>query len=233
MKKAAVWAVCAALALATLFVCMDSAAQLRHAAPVFAREDRVTVVIDAGHGGEDGGAVSSGGVEESQINLELGLRVNDLLRFCGQKTVMTREDDRSIHSDGANTIREKKSSDLRNRVAIVNAAEHGVLLSIHQNNFTDSRYSGAQVFYAGTEGSAQLAKLLQERLVSTLNPGSNRKCKKSDGVYLMEHIDCTGVLIECGFLSNAEEEAKLSCATYQKKLCCVIAATVSQYLSNT
>ena len=84
-----------------------------------------------------------------------------------------------------------------------------------------------------TEGSAQLAKLLQERLVSTLNPGSNRKCKKSDGVYLMEHIDCTGVLIECGFLSNAEEEAKLSCATYQKKLCCVIAATVSQYLSNT
>ena len=99
--------------------------------------------------------------------------------------------------------------------------------------FTDSRYSGAQVFYAGTEGSAQLAKLLQERLVSTLNPGSNRKCKKSDGVYLMEHIDCTGVLIECGFLSNAEEEAKLSCSTYQKKLCCVIAATVSQYLSNT
>ena len=89
------------------------------------------------------------------------------------------------------------------------------------------------MFYAGTEGSAQLAKLLQERLVSTLNPGSNRKCKESDGVYLMEHIDCTGVLIECGFLSNAEEEAKLSCGTYQKKLCCVIAATVSQYLSNT
>ena len=142
------------------------------------------------------------------------------------------QSDTSIYTKGE-TIAQKKISDLKERVRIVNKTENALLLSIHQNNFTDSRYSGAQVFYAGTEGSAQLAKLLQERLVSTLNPGSSRKCKKSDGVYLMEHIDCTGVLIECGFLSNAEEEAKLSCATYQKKLCCVIAATVSQYLSNT
>lgn len=145
---------------------------------------------------------------------------------------MIRTTDTSIYTKGE-TIAQKKISDLKERVRIVNKTENALLLSIHQNNFTDSRYSGAQVFYAGTEGSAQLAKLLQERLVSTLNPGSNRKCKKSDGVYLMEHIDCTGVLIECGFLSNAEEEAKLSCGTYQKKLCCVIAATVSQYLSNT
>ena len=89
------------------------------------------------------------------------------------------------------------------------------------------------VCISGGKDSMLMAKLLQEQLVSALNPGSNRKCKKSDGVYLMEHIDCTGVLIECGFLSNVEEEARLSCGTYQKKLCCVIAATVSQYLSNT
>ena len=89
------------------------------------------------------------------------------------------------------------------------------------------------VCISGGKDSMLMAKLLQEQLVSALNPGSNRKCKKSDGVYLMEHIDCTGVLVECGFLSNVEEEAKLSCGTYQKKLCCVIAATVSQYLSNT
>ena len=165
------------------------------------------IIIDAGHGGEDGGATSCRGILESTYNLEISLRLNDLFHLLGYDTRMIRTTDTSIYTKG--------------------------LLSIHQNNFTDSRYSGAQVFYAGTEGSAQLAKLLQERLVSTLNPGSNRKCKKSDGVYLMEHIDCTGVLIECGFLSNAEEEAKLSCSTYQKKLCCVIAATVSQYLSNT
>ena len=177
------------------------------------------IIIDAGHGGEDGGATSCRGVLESTYNLEISLRLNDLFHLLGYDTRMIRTTDTSIYTKG--------------RVRIVNKTENALLLSIHQNNFTDSRYSGAQVFYAGTEGSAQLAKLLQERLVSTLNPGSNRKCKKSDGVYLMEHIDCTGVLIECGFLSNAVEEAKLSCSTYQKKLCCVIAATVSQYLSNT
>ena len=190
------------------------------------------IVIDAGHGGEDGGATSCRGVLESTYNLEISLRLNDLFHLLGYDTRMIRTTDTSIYTKGE-TIAQKKISDLKERVRIVNETENALLLSIHQNNFTDSRYSGAQVFYAGTEGSAQLAKLLQERLVSTLNPGSNRKCKKSDGVYLMEHIDCTGVLIECGFLSNAEEEAKLSCGTYQKKLCCVIAATVSQYLSNT
>ena len=190
------------------------------------------IIIDAGHGGEDGGATSCRGVLESTYNLEISLRLNDLLHLLGYDTRMTRTTDTSIYTKGE-TIAQKKISDLKERVRIVNKTENALLLSIHQNNFTDSRYSGAQVFYAGTEGSAQLAKLLQEKLVSTLNPGSNRKCKKSDGVYLMEHIDCTGVLIECGFQSNAEEEAKLSCGTYQKKLCCVIAATVSQYLSNT
>ena len=160
------------------------------------------------------------------------LLTHSLFHLLGYDTRMIRTTDTSIYTKGE-TIAQKKISDLKERVRIVNETENALLLSIHQNNITDGRYSGAQVFYAGTEGSAQLAKLLQERLVSTLTPGSNRKCKKSDGVYLMEHIDCTGVLIECGFLSNAEEEAKLSCGTYQKKLCCVIAATVSQYLSNT
>ena len=195
-------------------------------------KEKSVIVIDPGHGGEDGGATSCRGVLESTYNLEISLRLNDLLHLLGYDTRMIRTTDTSIYTKGE-TIAQKKISDLKERVRIVNETENALLLSIHQNNFTDSRYSGAQVFYAGTEGSAQLAKLLQEKLVSTLNPGSNRKCKKSDGVYLMEHIDCTGVLIECGFLSNAEEEAKLSCATYQKKLCCVIAATVSQYLSNT
>ena len=165
------------------------------------------IIIDAGHGGEDGGATSCRGVLESTYNLEISLRLNDLFHLLGYDTRMIRTTDTSIYTKGE-TIAQKKISDLKERVRIVNKTENALLLSIHQNNFTD-------------------------RLVSTLNPGSNRKCKKSDGVYLMEHIDCTGVLIECGFLSNAVEEAKLSCSTYQKKLCCVIAATVSQYLSNT
>lgn len=190
------------------------------------------IVIDPGHGGEDGGATSCTGLVESTYNLGISLRLNDLLHLLGHDTKMTRTTDTSIYTKGE-TIAQKKASDLKERVRIVNETEHALLISIHQNNFSDSRYSGAQVFYAGTEGSEALAKQLQSAFVSSLNPGSSRKSKKSDGIYLMEHIDCTGVLIECGFLSNAAEEARLRNAEYQKKLCCVIAATVSEYLSNT
>lgn len=132
MKKAAVWAVCAALALATLFVCMDSAAQLRHAAPVFAREDRVTVVIDAGHGGEDGGASSRSGVLESTINLEIAKRIEDLLHFAGVRTQMIRTQDISVCTEGG-SIQQKKVSDLKNRVQMVERTPNALLLSIHQN----------------------------------------------------------------------------------------------------
>lgn len=190
------------------------------------------IVIDPGHGGEDGGATSCTGVLESTYNLEISLRLNDLLHLLGYDTKMTRTSDVSIYTK-AQTIAQKKVSDLKERVRIVNETDNALLLSIHQNNFSDSRYSGAQVFYADTEGSTLLAKQLQTAFVSSLNPGSNRKSKKCDGIYLMEHIECTGVLIECGFLSHVQEEASLRNDDYQKKLCCVIAATVSQFLSNT
>lgn len=194
------------------------------------REHRI--VIDPGHGGEDGGATSCTGMVESAYNLDISLRLNDLFHLLGYETKMIRTTDTAVYTKGE-TIAQKKVSDLKERVRIVNETEDALLLSIHQNNFPDGRYSGAQVFYAGTEGSEALAKQLQAGFTSTLNPGSNRKSKKSDGVYLMEHIQCTGVLVECGFLSNAAEEAKLRSPEYQKKLCCVIAATVSEYLSNT
>ena len=194
-------------------------------------ESGICIVIDPGHGGEDGGATSCTGRLESTYNLEIALRLNDLFHLLGCNTQMIRTTDTSVYTKGE-TIAQKKVSDLKERVRIVNETDNALLLSIHQNNFSDSRYSGAQVFYAETPGSEQLAKLLQGQLVSALNPGSNRKSKKSDGVYLMEHIDCTGVLIECGFLSNAAEEARLRNGDYQKKLCCVIAATVREYLSN-
>jgi len=190
------------------------------------------IIVDPGHGGEDGGATSCAGIVESSYNLAISLRLNDLLHLLGYDTKIIRTTDISIYTK-AETIAQKKISDLKERVRIVNETEDALLLSIHQNNFSDPRYSGAQVFYAGTEGSEALARQLQGAFVSTLNRGSSRKCKKSDGVYLMEHIGCTGVLIECGFLSNPEEEAKLRSPDYQQKLCCVIAATVSQFLSNT
>lgn len=206
------------------------------AVEVFSEENtpksRWCIVLDAGHGGEDGGATSCSGVLESGINLEITLRLRDLLHLLGRETRMIRISDISVYTKGG-TIAQKKVSDLKERVRVVNATPHAMLLSIHQNNFTDSRYSGAQVFYADTKGSEQLAKNLQSALISSVNKGSNRKSKQCDGIYLMEQITCPGILVECGFLSNPVEETMLRSPEYQRKLCCVIAATVSSFLTDT
>lgn len=190
------------------------------------------IVIDPGHGGEDGGAVSCSGIPESYYNLEISCRLKALLNLLGYETKLIRSSDISVYTKG-DTLAQKKASDLKERVKIVNETNGAVLLSVHQNYFSDNRYTGAQVFYANTEGSEQLARNMQSALVSVLNPGSQRREKKCSGVYLMEHIHCPGVLIECGFLSNPQEDMKLKDAGYQKKLCSVIAAVTSQYLSNT
>ena len=186
----------------------------------------VVFVIDAGHGGEDGGAVSCTGAKESDINLQIAIRLNDLLRLMGFDTVMIRTTDTAVHTGGS-SIAQRKTSDLKNRVRMVNQVPGAVLLSIHQNYFTQSKYSGAQMFYNCHPVSQNMATQLQQAFVSTLNPGSNRKEKPVSGIYLLENIDAPGVLIECGFLSNPAEEAKLRDPTYQMKICCVIAATLS------
>ena len=193
-------------------------------------EREVTVVIDAGHGGIDGGATSCTGVLESKLNLDISLRLNDLLRLLGLNTRMIRTTDISVYTAG-DTIAAKKVSDLRHRVQMVNETTNGLLVSIHQNTFSDSQYSGAQVFYGDGDHSRELAELLQQNFKSTVNRSSKRFCKKADGVYLMQHIECTGVLVECGFLSNPEEDAKLQSEEYQKKLSIVIGTTIAEFLT--
>lgn len=193
--------------------------------------DRRCIVIDAGHGGVDGGATSYSGVLESHINLEISLRLNDLMHLLGIDTVMIRTTDCSVYTEGE-SIAAKKVSDLKQRVKIANETENALLISIHQNYFTDSRYSGAQVFYCNDEDSKTLANQLQKTLVQTLNKGSHRQAKKCSGIYLMEHVNCTGVLVECGFISNPNEDAKIRDAAYQKELCCVIGSVVSQFLNS-
>lgn len=191
---------------------------------------RMTVIIDAGHGGVDGGAISCTGVLESQINLEIALRLDDLMHLLGIQTKMIRNTDVSIHTKGE-SIAYKKVSDLKQRVQIVNNEEKALLISLHQNYFSDNRYSGAQVFYAQTTGSDTYANALQYAFAQTLNKGSKRQSKKAKGIYLMEHITAPGALIECGFLSNPAEESLLRSSEYQKKLCCVIAAVTTSHIS--
>lgn len=190
---------------------------------------KVCFIIDAGHGGVDGGAVSCTGIYESHINLQIALRLDDLLHLLGYQTRMIRTEDISIHTSGQ-TIGAKKSSDLKERVRIVNETPNAILLSIHQNFYTDSFYNGAQVFYPDTDESQLLAKQLQNAFVQTLNIGSKRQIKKTEGLYLFRHIQKPGVLIECGFLSNYEEEMLLRDPTYQKKICCVVASACANYL---
>lgn len=183
---------------------------------------RTYVIVDAGHGGIDGGATSCSGVLESELNLQIALRLNDLIRFLGYDTRMVRTTDTSIYTEGT-TIASQKVSDLKERVKLVNETENAILISIHQNTFPDSRYSGAQVFYAKGNDSQVLARKIQTAFAATLNPGSRRKSKPSDGIYLMQNIKQSGVLIECGFISNPVEEAKLRSEEYQKQIACVIA----------
>lgn len=189
------------------------------------------LILDAGHGGEDGGASSASGSKESDINLGIVRKTEALMAFLGVRTELTRSEDRSMHSEGAGTIREKKVSDLKNRVAFVESIPEAMLISVHQNHFTDPRYSGAQVFYNEGDISRQWGEGVQEILRQTLAPGNTRAAKPMpDGIYLFEHIDCPALLVECGFLSNGEEASLLVTDTYQRKISLALAGAYLQEL---
>ena len=185
------------------------------------------IVIDAGHGAPDGGATGLSGVKEDQVNLEISRRLEALLALMGYDTLMTRTSGDCIATEG-DTIRQKKQSDLKNRAELVNRQPAAVLVSIHQNHFPDGRYSGPQVFWVND--GEEMAQKLQRTLTIALSPGSSRSVKRSTGVYLMEHIDHPGVLVECGFLSNPEEERKLAAPEHQKKIAAVLAAVLAEYV---
>ena len=137
------------------------------------------VIIDAGHGGVDGGAVASDGTLEKDINLDIALRLNDILSEKGFETILTRDGDYSIHDDSADTVRKKKTSDLHNRLKIADNAENAVFVSIHQNYYTESKYNGAQVFYSpNDEQSRVLAGCIQQSIVADIQPENTRQIKQ-------------------------------------------------------
>ncbi len=190
------------------------------------------VILDAGHGGPDGGSSSQDGVLESDVNLEITLRTDAVLALMGQRTILTRDSSADLSSAGAETIAQKKVSDIRNRVSLVNDHPDGVLVSIHQNTYPDSSVHGAQVFFGRVGNSEELAKAIQASIYNTVDPGSNRETKPiSRDVYLMNHAEIPAVLIECGFLTNEEEKTRLTSPDYQKRLAVAIAAAVSEQLA--
>lgn len=199
------------------------------AVPTFlntAAQSAPVIVIDAGHGGEDGGAVAEDGTVESGLNLAIAQRLEALLCFLGYETRMTRTSDAAIYSSDAKTLREKKRSDLENRVRIVNETPNAVLVSIHQNSLPSARsVHGAQAFYAETEESAAMAERVQAAFNRAVNAGNEKSARQIDhSVYLMRMVECPAILVECGFLSNAQETALLCEEDYQQRLAVTIAA---------
>ena len=192
------------------------------------------VIIDAGHGGFDGGAVSDDGTVEKDINLSIALYLREYLAIFNIKTIMIRETDCSVEDNGLNTIRQKKTSDLHNRMKIMEETDNAIFVSIHQNKFPDGKYNGTQVFYSPKtkEESQVLAQTIQDYIVNTLQKDNKRQIKEcGTSVFLMYNAVKPAVLVECGFLSNYEETQRLKSSEYQKKIAFCIAMGIQNYLS--
>lgn len=190
-----------------------------------------TIVVDPGHGGIDGGTTGASGVVEKDLNLDIALALGDFLAFFGLSTAFTRTQDISLYTKGT-TIREKKVSDLENRVAFVRRIENPLYISIHQNYYSGSSISGAQVFYNQNEGSEALAKSIQSRLLEFLEQSGRQAARAPSSIYIMKKIGCSGVIVECGFISNPAEEAKLCDKRYQSLVCFAITAGLLDYLTS-
>lgn len=192
-----------------------------------------TLVIDAGHGGFDGGAIGSNGTTEQDINLSIAKRVQLLASFFGVQTTMTREDTNALDYDSSRPVRENKISDIKAREQIVEQTANPVFFSIHLNKFSDAQYHGAQVFYSTNHaGGCALAELLQDALITGCDPDNTRQAKPADqSIYLMKVLDCPAVIVECGFLSNPAEEELLGNPEYHKKLAASIVTGYLRYES--
>lgn len=228
--KKPVWvpAVCCLLALAVV------GASARRTAPVMSgrvENGKPVIIVDAGHGGVDGGAVASDGTVEKDINLKIALKLRDCLAAMGFSVLLTREGDYSIHDSSAGTIRQKKVSDIKNRLKMTSDHPEALFVSIHQNTYTSSKYRGSQVFYAAQNPkSRELAELLQTSLRDQLQPENTRQIKPSPkSIYLLYHMQSVGALVECGFLSNHDETQMLKSDDYQNKLAFSIACGIMDY----
>ena len=192
------------------------------------------IILDAGHGGEDGGAVAPDGTNEKNLNLSLTLKLDALLRSLGFQTLLTRSDDTLSYPDKSLRMREKKVADLQARLALTKQNPNSILLSIHQNQFSDPRYDGAQIFYSGNHPqSAFLAECLQNAIVRDLQPDNTRQTKQSGAeIFLLNQAQIPAVMAECGFMSNPAELKKLKDESYQQQLAASIANGLLDYFNN-
>ncbi len=190
-------------------------------AQAFSMQDGVSsvmVVLDPGHGGVDGGALSKSGVMEKDVTLKIAKNVETLLSISGVSCVMTRYTDKSVHDPSALTVRAQKTSDLKNRVMLAKENPNSMFISIHANSFPDQSQKGYQVFYKG-EGGKQKGNIMQKTLLEVVDDGNKRVAKEIDkNLYIFKSIENEAMLLECGFLSNKAEAILLGSEEYQQKL---------------
>lgn len=192
-----------------------------------------TIILDAGHGGFDGGAVAEDGTVEKDINLKISLFLYDFLNTAGYNVIMTRQTDTSTEDTQNDKIPSRKKSDLENRLKLMKKYPQAVFVSIHLNKFTTSAASGSQVFYSGkTQDSKVLGEDIQKSIVSLLQPENNRVNKQAtSSTYLLYNATIPAVLVECGFLSNHAELELLKSEEYQKKLSFCVFCGITEFFS--
>ncbi|WP_268035353.1 N-acetylmuramoyl-L-alanine amidase CwlD [Clostridium tagluense] len=192
------------------------------------------ILIDAGHGGMDGGTSSKNGTLEKNINLSIALKLKQKLQKLGYEVVMTREEDTGLYSRSG-TIRESYTEDLKKRCNLKKSSNCDMLISIHLNYFTESKYYGAQVWYSNYKDSSILAAVTQKNLRIDLEPSNKRVQKPAKNAYriLRENDIMPSVIVECGFLSNYEEEQKLKSDEYQQKIAESISKSIGEFYNST
>ncbi len=210
-------------------LCLQTSCALYLPASGVRTDLRREIIIDPGHGGIDGGAVGVSGTVEKEVNLAISLALRDLLVFMGYNVIMTRDTDISIHDPDATTVRQMKTSDLHNRLKIAVEHESAAYISIHQNNFYDHGQSGMCFYYSPNNGKSKvLAENLRSSLLEYLQPDNRRQLKEAgDNLFIMYNAPGPAVLVECGFLSNPEEEKLLCESEYQIKICLIVAAGIN------
>lgn len=193
----------------------------------------IAVVIDAGHGGRDPGAIGKTGTSEDKINLAIALKLRQFIELSGGTAIMTREDDQGLYSQDKPKVGTRKNEDLKIRRAIINASNAHIYISIHLNSFSQSQYYGAQTFYnSSNKDSKLLAEAIQEELRTIIDRDNKRQVKPKDDVYILKDNSIPGALVECGFLSNYEEEQLLKDDKYQHKLAWAIFCGIEKYMAN-
>lgn len=221
-KKAATF-LCAVLSCSALFIIIfgyvAAHKDVQTVGKVSGRYDN-TVIIDPGHGQPDGGAIGVDGVIEKNINLAISLRLRSFFEVAGYTVIMTRDDDNAIYDKGSNTIREKKATDLHNRLAIANSHPNALFISIHQNIYKSSNENGSLVLYSPNNADGKnLAQSIQTAIQNMLQPENSRTVKQAQkNLYILYYAKTPCVLVECGFLSNPAECKLLQKDEYQNNM---------------